>query len=129
MREFLRNVKQTSATDGVLLIRYRTSHTGWAFTQAGHLGLTREYADGADPFKLPKHLRNIRTRKQRLNFDRIVEARTQAEVALNAGAEEQYRQQNASWLQNLDSKAKAVLQAFAEGNPSLVSYSSEDVAG
>ncbi len=68
-RQFLRKVQRKSQTDGEILIEYRLSPKGWAYMQAGHLTLTREYAVGADPFGLPKHLRHLALARFGYDFD------------------------------------------------------------
>ena len=42
---------------------------GWAYVQAGHHTSAREYADGADPFKLPKRLRRLALARLGYEFD------------------------------------------------------------
>jgi hypothetical protein len=50
----------TDPTTGAqpLRIKYTYSSTGRDLFEAGHVTCSREYADGEDPFKWPKHLRN-----------------------------------------------------------------------
>ena len=53
------NGMMTGDNKGSILIEYRYSAVGEALMDAGHISGSREYAKGADPFKLPKRLRNL----------------------------------------------------------------------
>ena len=60
---------ETTSTTGHIAVEYRHSLVGEALMEAGHITGSRAYAKGADPFKLPKKLRNMALARIGLDFD------------------------------------------------------------
>ena len=69
--EFLRQViKEGDGRNvGYVDIEYGYAPNGEALQEAGHMFASREYARGADPFKLPKQLRNLALARFGYDFD------------------------------------------------------------
>ena len=66
---FLASVTSIDGNTGYVDIRYRHSELTAALVDAGWVTTGREYAIGADPFKLPRHLRYLALRRFGRAFD------------------------------------------------------------
>ena len=70
-RDFLSHAQYvgTDTDTGIVDITYREAARGAAMREAGHIHMSREYAKGPDPFRLPKMLRKIALAKFGFDFD------------------------------------------------------------